>query len=112
MAGVYRLFATAAAFLARIGSSGAIFTFFVVIDIAERQELNCQCGQVGRFIGRSRNSSRRGKRKYLYLAVDVQLLDPRPLVYDFHGNKAGIWVGANLLSNNVFRNAYAMIDIS
>jgi hypothetical protein len=32
-----------------------------VIDIAERPEVYSQCGQVGRFIGRSENSSRRGK---------------------------------------------------
>jgi hypothetical protein len=43
---------------------------FRVIDIAERPEVYCQCGQVGRFIGRRGNLSRRGKRNYLsfYLA--------------------------------------------
>jgi hypothetical protein len=33
--------------------SGSIFAFFVVIDITERPEVYYQCGQVGRFIGRT-----------------------------------------------------------
>jgi hypothetical protein len=37
---------------------------FRVIDIAERPEVYYQCGQVGRFTGRSGNSWRHGKRKY------------------------------------------------
>jgi len=45
--------------------SGSIFAFFVVTDIAERPEVYYQCGQVGRFIGRSRNSSLPGKSKFL-----------------------------------------------
>jgi hypothetical protein len=64
-AGVYPLSAGARGFSVPICFSGSIFVFFVVIDIAERPEVYYQCGQVGRFIGRSRNSSRRGKRKYL-----------------------------------------------
>jgi len=43
---------------------GFIFAFFVVIDIAARPEVYYQRGQEGRFIGRSRNSWRPGKRKY------------------------------------------------
>ncbi|TRZ89233.1 hypothetical protein D4R89_06425 [bacterium] len=45
--------------------SGSISAFF--IDIAERPEVYYPCGQIGRFIGRSRNSWRHGKRKYLSL---------------------------------------------
>ena len=47
--------------------SGSIFAFFGVSDIAARPEVYYQRGQIGNFIGRSRNSSCRGKRKYLSL---------------------------------------------
>jgi len=36
-----------------------------VIDIAERPEVYCRCGQAGRFIGRSGNSPGRRKSKFL-----------------------------------------------
>jgi len=49
--------------------SGSIFAFFGVIDIAERPEVYYPCGQIGRFIGRSRNSWRHGKMKYLSFGV-------------------------------------------
>ena len=45
--------------------SGSMAAFFGVIDIAERPEVYYQCGQIGRLIGRSRNSWHHGKRKYL-----------------------------------------------
>ena len=64
-AGVYHLSAGARGFFVRICFSGSIVAFFGVIDIAERPEVYYPCGQAGRFIGRSRNLSRRGKRKYL-----------------------------------------------
>ena len=42
-----------------------IFAFFVVIDIAERQGVYSRRGQTGRFIGRSGNSWRPRKSKFL-----------------------------------------------
>jgi len=45
--------------------SGSMVAFFGVIDIAERPEVYYQCGQIGRFIARSRTSWHHGKRKYL-----------------------------------------------
>jgi len=62
-AGVYRLSAGARGFSVQI----CFFAFFGVIDIAERPEVYYRRGQVGNFIGRSRNSWRHGKRKYLSL---------------------------------------------
>ena len=60
-AGVYHLSAGARGFSVRICFSGSIVAFFGVIDIAERPEVYYPCGQVGNFIGRSRNSWRRKK---------------------------------------------------
>jgi hypothetical protein len=64
------LSAGARRFSVRIRFSGSIFAFFGVIDIAERSEAYYRRGQVGNFIGRSRNlsnSSRTGKSKFLSL---------------------------------------------
>jgi hypothetical protein len=64
--------------------SGSIFAFFVVIDIAERPEVYYPCSQIGRFIGRSRNSWRHGKRKFCKMAlgglvkIRVDMLSNRP----------------------------------
>ena len=42
-------------------------------DCAERSEVYCRRGQVGNFIGRSRNSWRHRKKKYL--SLNIPLLD-------------------------------------
>jgi hypothetical protein len=68
-AGVYHLSAGARGCFVRTCFSGSIFAFFGVIDIAERPEVYYQCGQVGRFIGRSRNSWRHGKKEILILKI-------------------------------------------
>lgn len=44
--------------------------------------------------------------------VEVPILDLRPLGYDFHGNRAGIYIGTNLFANNVFQNVQVMIDVN
>ncbi|MCG7853344.1 MAG: hypothetical protein MIO92_12550 [Methanosarcinaceae archaeon] len=43
--------------------------------------------------------------------LEVPILDLRPLGFDFHGNKAGIYIGTNLFANNVFQNVSSMINI-
>lgn len=43
--------------------------------------------------------------------VEVDSLDLRPLGFDFHGNKAGIYIGTNLFAHNIFQNVPTMINI-
>ena len=71
-AGVYHLSAGARGFSVQICFLSSIFAFFVVIDIAERPEVYYQCGHVGNFIGRSRNSWRHEKRKYLSFFIPAE----------------------------------------
>lgn len=45
------------------------------------------------------------------IRAEIDTLDLRPLGFDFHGNKAGLYVGTNLFEGNRFQGIAVMIDI-
>ena len=41
----------------------------------------------------------------------IDSLDLRPIGFNFHGNKSGLFIGTNLYSGNILQGISAMIDI-